>query len=351
MRKYERELPIVFQQSKNRIVKETNSRGAGTSGHRRLKVTVRIVQSMVGNTLNFEINYDQSNPPIIFFDTNVWRSINDANIATLQDIQQKYGFHYRYSVTNFVELASHLEDQPSKSCRKPFQMFQSCFRRIRKICDRDILPSPEMVFLAHAGLGHYIDPIWIPDVLQMALAVELITNANSLAELTGEGDRNTETAHVPKYIVKPSHYRNLRDIDGDSMRAIMEELHGFKRPISVDDRLVQWFVKLSHFFLFVRPTSRMFLQNLTSEEQNRFLMALMEGVGRLFQTHCMSLVKKTVNDGRKVDPNDLYDMLQLILLENNNALFVTSEKTFFLYQIDHDYLQRVLPWTSFVSAV
>ena len=278
-------------------------------------MTVRIIQSIVGNTLNLEIKFNENNPPIIFFDTNVWRSINDADIATLQRLQQTYAFRYRYSVTNFTELASHLEDQPSKSCRKPFQMFQSCFRRIRKLCDRDILPSPEMVFLAHAGLSHYIDTIWIPDVQQMALAVELITNTNSLAELTGEEDGNIKTANVPRYIVKPSHYRRLRDIDGESMRAIMEELQGFKRPISVDDRLVRWFVKLAHFFLFVRPTNgRMFLQNLTAEEQDRFSMALMEGVGQLFQTHCMNLVKKTVNDGRRVDPNDLYDMLQLILL-------------------------------------
>jgi len=310
-------------------------------------VTVRITQRIVGNTQNLEINYNENNPPIIFFDTNVWRSINDSNIAMLQRFQQKYGFIYRYSVTNFIELASHLEDQPSKHCRKPFQMFQSCFRRIRELCDRDILPSPEKVFLAHAGLSHYIDATWIPDVQQMALAVELITNANSLAELTGEEDGNTETAIMPRYIVKPSHYRRLRDIDGDSMRAIMEELHGFNRPISVDDRLVRWFVKLSHFFLFVRPTNgRKFLQNLTSEEQDRFHMALMEGVGLLFQTHCMNLVKETVNKGRRVDPNDLYDMLQLMLLEEDNALFVTSDKTFFL-----DQPKKVLRWTDFVSAV
>jgi hypothetical protein len=231
-------------------------------------------------------------------------------------------------------------------------MFQSCFRRIRKICDRDTLPSPEMVFLARAGLSQYIDTVWIPDVQQMTLAVALITNSNSLAELTGDEDGNIKTANAPRYVVKPSHYRRLRDIDGESMRAIMEELQGFKRPIAVDDKLVRWFVKLSHFFLFVRPTNgRMFLQNLTTEEQNRFSMALIEGVGRLFQTHCMNLVKKTVNDGRRVDPNDLYDMLQLILLENDNALFVTSEKTFFLYEIDHDQPKRVLRWANFVSAV
>ena len=309
-------------------------------------MTVRIIQSIIGNTRNLEIKYNEDNPPIVFFDTNVWRSINDTDIAKLQCLQLKYGFRYRYSVTNFLELASHLEDE------KPFQMFQSCFRRIHKLCDPDILPSPEMVFLAHAGLSHYIDASWIPDEQQMALAVELVTNANSLAELTGGEDGNIKTENAPRYIVKPSHYRKLRNIDGDSMRAIMIELQGFKRPILVDDSLVRWFIKLSHFFLFVRPTNgRMFLQDLTSEEQDRFSMALMEGVGRLFQTHCMILVKKTVNDGRSVDPNDLYDMLQLILLENGNSLFITSETTFFLYEIDHDQPKRILRWTDFISAV
>ena len=134
-------------------------------------MTVRIIQSIIGNTRNLEIKYNEDNPPIVFFDTNVWRSINDTDIAKLQCLQLKYGFRYRYSVTNFLELASHLEDQPSKSCEKPFQMFQSCFRRIHKLCDPDILPSPEMVFLAHAGLSHYIDASWIPDEQQMALAV------------------------------------------------------------------------------------------------------------------------------------------------------------------------------------
>ncbi|HBP87964.1 MAG TPA: hypothetical protein DD706_09730 [Nitrospiraceae bacterium] len=222
---------------------------------------------------------------------------------------------------------------------------------MRKLCDREILPSPEMVFLANAGLSHYIDDVWIPDLQQTFLAVELITNANSLTELIGEEEKNAETANAPRYVVKPSHYRNLRDIDGNSMRVIMDELREFNRPIFVDNRMVVWFQNLAHFFLFFRPTNgRKLLENTTREEYDRFYMALMEGSGQLFQTHCMSLVLKTVNDRRKVYPNDLYDMLQLILLENDNALFVTSEKNFFLYEIDSDQPKRVISWTKFISA-
>jgi hypothetical protein len=38
-------------------------------------VTVRLIQNIVGNIQNFDVKYDQNNPPVIFFDTNVWRSI------------------------------------------------------------------------------------------------------------------------------------------------------------------------------------------------------------------------------------------------------------------------------------
>jgi hypothetical protein len=210
-----------------------------------------------------------------------------------------------------------------------------------------------MVFLDRAGLLHYIDPVWIPDVEQVTLAVELITNANSLAELTGAGDVDPRKTSIPRYVFNPSHYRRLRDIDGNSMRDVMEELQQFKRPIKSSDhnRLFQWFMRLSEFFLFVRPTSgKIFLKHLTSEEQNRFWSALIGGVGQIFQTHCMCLVMKTVNDGKRVDPNDLYDMLQLISLENENTLFVTSENIFFQYQVDPDQPQRVLPWTAFLRS-
>ncbi len=317
-------------------------------------MAVYVLQRVVGNAAHLEIKYQQDNPPVIFFDTNVWRSLNDTDISLLQHLQQKCGFRYRYSVTNFVELISHLEDQPSECSRNPFRMYRACFRRMGEICEREILPSPEVMFLTRASLIDYIDPVWIPSIDQMALAVDLIRNAESLAVLTGEDDGNSETTNKPRYIVKPSHYRKLRSIDRDSMRDIMEELQDFRRPISLGDhdKLLQWFMRLSEFFLFVRPTSaKRFLKDLTKQEQDRFWSALIGGVGQLFQTHCIHLVKKTVNDGRKVDPNDLYDMLQLILLDDDNSLFVTRENIFFLYQIDPNQPQRVLHWDWFTSGL
>jgi len=56
-------------------------------------------------------------------------------------------------------------------------------------------------------------------------------------------------------------------------------------------------------------------------------MVFISGAGELFQKHCALVVKKTLNDKKKVDPNDLYDMMQLLLLRNENRLFVTDDKS------------------------
>jgi hypothetical protein len=120
------------------------------------------------------------------------------------------------------------------------------------------------------------------------------------------------------------------------MTAIMEKLQAFRRPITQSDYdgLLEWFKLLSGFFLFVRPTNgEIALKHLPADEQNRFGAALIGGIGQLFMAHCMNLVKKTINEGKSVDPNDLYDMLQLILLDDDNTLFVTREKTFFCMKL------------------
>jgi len=59
------------------------------------------------------------------------------------------------------------------------------------------------------------------------------------------------------------------------------------------------------------------------------------------------LVKRNLNEKKKVDPNDLYDMLEVILLQGNNRLFVTSEPPFFQYQLNDPKIERVLPWDGF----
>lgn len=234
-------------------------------------------------TQGLAIEYDRNNPPVIFFDTNVWRGMSHKEIKILQRLHQQHGFRYHYSVINFAELASHLEDKPSDKYPDPFQRFKSCFVRMRALCEREILPSPEMEFLIRAELSHYIDPVWIPDREQAALAVELITNANNLAELTGEEDKEPLAKSEPRYVVKPSHYRILRDVDGDSIRTVMEQLRQFKRPAMVDDKLMRWFLRLAEFFLLIRSScGKINYDSMTHKEQDRFMWGLTHGAGVIF---------------------------------------------------------------------
>lgn len=143
------------------------------------------------------MKFNKDRPPEVFFDTNVWRGLNDEGTKALRCIQETRGFRYRYSVTNFAELVSHLEDQPSPKCKDPFGKFRSCFRRIVEVCDQEILPSPEIEFLAEAGLEHYIDPGWIPDVDQIAAKVIIETSAPRTLALATAGPVPEITCRSP----------------------------------------------------------------------------------------------------------------------------------------------------------
>jgi hypothetical protein len=196
-----------------------------------------------------------------------------------------------------------------------------------------------MEFLAACGLTHYIHQDWIVDKNQMALKVKSIASANDYRDLNG--------------ILNILHYNHLRTTDEKSIGTIFRELERFNRPINTEadsDKLIQWFMRLAEFFLLVRPSNgKVFYRDLKKQEQLRFQTAFTQGAGRLFYCHCFSRVKKVVNENMKIDPNDLYDMLQLILLWENNLLFVTSDKSFFNYQIDDPQIQRVLLWKRFIT--
>jgi hypothetical protein len=141
-----------------------------------------------------------------FFDTNVWRGMSQNDIRTLQRLKKDRGFRYRYSTTNYVELVSHLEDPPSQPCESPFRKYQACLGKMAQVCDPEVLPSPEMELLAMADLEHYLDRAWVPSPNQIPFAIEIITKARDLNDLTGEGIQDPNTLRIPRYIVKPSHY-------------------------------------------------------------------------------------------------------------------------------------------------
>ncbi len=274
--------------------------------------------------------------------------MNDGDISAPERLEGQRGFRYRYSITNYAELISHLEDAVPESGPNPFKIYQSCFRKMIKICHAEILPSPEMELLGMAGLEHYLDPTWIPHPTQIPLAIEIIANAEDLAQITGEGSQQTHIDVVPRWVVKPSHYRKLRDVDGESFRQVMGLLIEIMPPISGADKeklnkLSIWFMKLANFFFLMRPSNKkIHFDSLTDEERDRFAMAFTEGAGRLFHIHCTSVVKRIINKGKKVYTNDLYDMMQLLLLHDENRLFVTDDKSFYQYEIDSE-IQRVVP--------
>jgi len=94
------------------------------------------------------------------------------------------------------------------------------------------------------------------------------------------------------------------------------------------DKYAKWFFELANFFFLMRPSNKKIHYDLlTSDERDRFAMVFINGAGELFHKHCALVVKKTLNDKKKVDPNDLYDMMQLLLLRNENRLFVTDDKS------------------------
>ncbi len=316
-----------------------------------LKRTPLAVHPPNAPNTNWVVKHDPQKPPDVYFDTNVWISMNDDDIATLERLETQYGFRYRYSVTSYEELVLHLEDQPSRSHSDPFVKYKQCIGKIAEICYAEALPSPEMEFLTMGGLMHYLDPIWIPPT-QTPLAIEIIANANTLAEVTGEGNQSSHVGGIPRYVVKPSHYRELKNIDGESFKEIMKLLDKIEPPITSADtqkmeKLDHWFKQFSHFFFLVRPSNkRIHWSLLTREEQTRFFQAFTEGAGRLFHSHCISVAKRTINDRKKVDRNDLYDMMQLLLLRDDNRLFVTDDKGFWNYRLDPQ-IQRVIPWRCF----
>ena len=159
---------------------------------------LEIIREVVKGTEIFTIRSDPHNPPDVFFDTNVWRSMNQTDIEHLQNLKKQRGFRYRYSITNYVELVSHLEDAPSKQWPDPFGIVRASFRRMNQLCEEAILPSPEMQFLHTAKLAHYLDPVWIPNAEQTAAIVKLIANANTIIEVTGKGIEQLAFNHVPR---------------------------------------------------------------------------------------------------------------------------------------------------------
>ena len=267
----------------------------------------------------------------------------------LQRLKTELRFRFRYSITNYVELLSQLAEGPTKKRKNPFSMVRGAFRKIKRLCEREVLPSPQMAHLESGQLLQYLHPAWAPDVHQTTIAVDLIAKANTEGDITGIGIQTPASAGSPRWILDPRHYLRLTRIDDQSMTNIMKDLDTFGRGSLPKDnvgQLTPWFQKLATFFLLYRPSNgRTTMSDLLPDERNRFWASFTLGPGRMFHAHVTLIAIKTINWGKKVDPNDLHDAIQLLLL-TDGRLFISNEKNFLRHTKD-SYVQRVLPWEAF----
>lgn len=312
----------------------------------------RVVDSLT-RTGTFSIRFPPDNPPDVYFDTNVWVSMTQHDVACLKALKRERGFRYRYSITNYVELLSRLGRGPSPGWQNPFGIVRGAFRRVQELCEPSVLPSPEMEYLAEVDLSHYLDPAWIPNIHETTIAVELIARAQTHGDITGRGIQSPRVLTVPDWVIDPNHYIRLTETDESSMRDIIHTLGQFvtgQLTRENVEQLVPWFVRFASFFLLVRPSGgRVLPYALLTEERNRFIRGFTYGAGRVFKSHITLTAFQTLTRGQAIDPNDLYDALQLLLLRDKNRLFVTKERSFFRYQ-ENPAIHRVVEWDGFRSS-
>lgn len=295
---------------------------------------------------NYLVEFDPNIPPEVLFDTHIWLNMSRPDEQVLQRLKGELGFRFRYSITNYVELLSQLAHGPTKKRKNPFGMVRGAFRKIQRLCEQEVLPSPEMAHLESARLLHYLHPSWAPNISQIAIAVEVIAKAETEGDITGMG---IVSSGVPRWVLTPRHYLHLTRTDDASMTKIMKDLESYPQGSLTKSNIHQltpWFQKLAVFFLLYRPSNgRTQMRDLLPDERNGFWRSFTAGPGRMFHAHITLVAIKTINWGERKDPNDLYDAMQLLLLEEGR-LFVTNERNF-LRHAQKSYVQRVLPWEGF----
>ena len=104
---------------------------------------IRVVREVAGSGEGtFRIELNTSGPYDVYFDTNVWRSMNSTDMEVLEKLKTQHGFRYRYSITNYAELMSHLGEAPSKKWPNPFAIVKASFQRILELCESEVLQAP-----------------------------------------------------------------------------------------------------------------------------------------------------------------------------------------------------------------
>ncbi|MBI3595822.1 MAG: hypothetical protein HY203_01555 [Nitrospirae bacterium] len=296
---------------------------------RRLTVTLRPKDKV-------DIDYDQANPPHLYFDTNVLRGLNEKDADALRRLQSQRGFQYRYSMLNFTELVSHLDDPPTDDVPDPFRKFQAPFKKMLPLFHQNSLPSPEMVLMQATGLKHYLDSKWVVDFIDIAKQVSIIAEATSLED-------------IQKHDINPAHYKKLRQFDSESFISMMTGADTLDKPLSITDESATWLLHIYSFLIYRASGGRIRLAALSRSQQSRVIKFFNEVGGTMFKVHLLKLLQKTINDGRTKYGNDFYDLLQLLLLRDTNLLFVTDDSPFFSYYAGPEH-HRVVPWRGFKAS-
>ena len=215
--------------------------------------------------------------PDVYCDTNIWRSMTAMELGRLFELQAVIRLQYWFSIVNYIELISHLGSTE-------FHIVRSWFQRVHRLCNGNILPSPEWEFMASIGMEKYIHPCWIVNRDALAVRIQTIAMASSLDE-------------IPEWKTEVEHYQKLRAIDeksfSDAIARIRSKVGDGKDNIRASlDYVSNWFLGcLAPFFLLTRPSQgKMRLNLLPESEQDRFCRAFLEGIGQLFHAHCAAVL-------------------------------------------------------------
>ena len=262
--------------------------------------------------------------------------LGETGAQALRRLKGESGFRFRYSMLNFVELASHLADPPSEKTHDPFRKYQTAFRHIHTLFS-GVLPSAESILMQGVGLQDHTGKNWIVDGPLIAYQVKTIAQAESLKDILGAG-------------ITPAHYKKLREIDATSFLGVVNKARASIKDPLKDLEAGGKLLGIFYGFLVFRASSGAIrLESLSKEQQLAVIRFFDLAGGKMFLSHFLKLLIRMVGDGANEDPNDFYDMLQLLLLRDENIFFVTDDRPFFQYYVSAEH-HRVVPWKGFKSS-
>jgi hypothetical protein len=259
--------------------------------------------------------------------------LGDAGETALRRLKAERGFRFRFSMLNFVELLSHLDDPPSKGTASPFKKYRAAFRRVYSLFD-GVLPSAESILMRGVGLKESTGKMWIVDGASIEYQVKVIAQAETLEDVLTAG-------------LNPTHYKKLRAVDAKSfLGAVALARKTITDPVK-DLEAGGWLLRRFFGFLIFRASSGAIrLESLRADQRLAVMAFFQQAGGKMFLTHFVKLLDRMIRARAKDDANDFYDMLQLLLLRDINLLFVTDDRAFFQYYVGAEH-HRIVRWQRF----